>query len=147
VRISVMSGLFAGLVLVMATACGGGSATPAPAASVTGATPPHVASQPAASVAAPASAAGAAPVCGTGSGQAVGIANFAYSPGTLTVTAGSKVTWTNSDSTAHTVTFDAGPDCGRVASGAAVSADFSAPGSYAYHCTIHPSMRGTITVS
>ena len=60
---------------------------------------------------------------------------------------GGSVTWTNNDSPTHTITFNDGPDCGRVDSGASVTATFAAPGTYAYHCMIHPTMKGTITVS
>ena len=128
-----LSGFAAGFMLIVVTACGGSGATSAPPSAAGG---PPAASQ-----------AAAAPSCGTGSGQAVAIANFAFSPGTLSVSSGSKVTWTNNDSTTHTVTFDNGPDCGNVAPGAAVSATFPSAGTYAYHCKIHPSMKGTVTVS
>jgi len=46
----------------------------------------------------------------------------------------------------HTVTFDAGPDCGRLSQGATVSRTFSDAGSFAYHCTIHSFMKGTVVV-
>jgi plastocyanin len=125
-----VSGLGVGLVLAVATACGGSNSTQPTQA------PPAQASQ-------------SGPTCGevTGGDQAVAISNFSFNPGTVTLGAGSTVTWANSDSTTHTVTFDAGPDCGNVPSGAGVSATFGSAGPYAYHCTIHPSMRGTVTVS
>jgi plastocyanin len=142
VRKSILSGLAAGFILIVVTACGGTSATAAPPAS-------HAAASQAAASQAAASQAvgGAAPTCGSSSGQAVAIANFAFAPGSLSVSSGANVTWTNNDSTTHTVTFDNGPDCGSVAPGAAVSATFSAPGTYAYHCKIHPTMKGSVTVS
>jgi plastocyanin len=60
---------------------------------------------------------------------------------------GKTVTWTNGDTTDHTVTFDNGPDCGHVtASGGTVTVTFPKVGTYAYHCTIHASMKGTVTV-
>jgi len=145
VRTHLLSGLGAGFVLMAAVACGGSSATNPP---VSATTAPVATQAPAASVAAPASAAAAAaPTCGGSSGQAVGIANFSFSPGTISVSSGSTVTWTNSDSATHTVTFDNGPDCGQVASGSSVTASLSGPGSYSYHCKIHPQMKGTVTVS
>jgi plastocyanin len=76
----------------------------------------------------------------------VGIANFAFTPATVSVTAGSTVTWTNADSAAHTVTFDGGPDCGQLATSSSVTATFAKAGTYSYHCTIHPTMKGTVTV-
>jgi plastocyanin len=148
VRTSLVSGVAAGFVLVVATACGGGTtATTKPAGSVAGpASAPAAASQAAASQA----AAGGAPTCTPGldtTATQVGIANFAYNPSQAATTAGKSVSWTNADSAAHTVTFDSGPDCGNLATAASVSATFPSAGSYPYHCTIHPSMKGTVTVS
>jgi plastocyanin len=82
----------------------------------------------------------------SGSGTAVAIANFAFNPASASVAANGFVTWTNSDSTTHTVTFDNGPDCGSVSAGATTTAQFTVAGSYSYHCKIHPSMKGTIVV-
>ena len=84
----------------------------------------------------------------SGSGTAVSIANFSFSPASANVAVGGFVTWTNNDSTTHTVTFDSGPNCGSVSSGGGThTAQFTVAGSYAYHCSIHPSMKGTIVVS
>jgi plastocyanin len=85
------------------------------------------------------------------SAHTVMIKNFSFSPSTLTVAPGTKVTVTNEDSVTHTVTSTASPhafDTGDVASGA--TATFTAPsaaGTYAYICTIHTFMHGTLTVS
>lgn len=77
------------------------------------------------------------------------IKNFSFSPGTLTVAPGTKVTVANEDSVTHTVTSSSHAfDTGDIGSGA--SATFTAPskaGSYPYICTIHPFMHGTLTVS
>ncbi|MFF4576608.1 cupredoxin domain-containing protein [Streptomyces sp. NPDC001410] len=75
--------------------------------------------------------------------------NFAFSPAALTVKAGEKVTVVNEDSTAHTVTATQGGDfdTGSIAGGK--SGSFTAPskaGSYAFVCTFHPNMKGTLTV-
>lgn len=79
--------------------------------------------------------------------NSVSIANMAFSPATLTVTAGTTVTWTNSDGMAHTVTADNSSfDSGNMAMGAKYSKVFSTPGTYAYHCIIHPEMKGTVIV-
>ena len=81
------------------------------------------------------------------SGNAVSISNFSFTPGTLTVAAGTTVTWTNNDSTTHTVTSDTGAfGSGNLTPGSSFSHTFAGPGSYAYHCSIHTSMRGTVTV-
>lgn len=78
----------------------------------------------------------------------VTIKDFAYS-GPSSVPAGSKVTVMNEDSVAHTLTADStgGFDV-TIAPGK--SATFTAPakaGSYAYHCTYHANMHGTLKVS
>jgi len=126
VRVPLPMTLGAAAALLVLTACGGGSPTP------TGGGPTSA----------------TAIQCGVGSGgTAATIANFAFSPNPVTVSSGGTATWTNNDSTAHTVTFDSGPNCGNVAAGASVTATFSVPGTYAYHCTIHSSMKGSVTVS
>jgi plastocyanin len=71
----------------------------------------------------------------------------AYQPAQLTVVAGQTVTWRNSGLGPHTVTSDAGQfDSGTLQTGATFSYTFSAPGTYAYSCTIHPTMHGKIVV-
>jgi plastocyanin len=76
---------------------------------------------------------------------AVTIDNFAFSPKTLTVKAGTKVTVKNSDSTTHTFTADKGAfDTGDIDSGSSATVTVKKPGTYAYHCNIHNSMHGTI---
>jgi plastocyanin len=65
----------------------------------------------------------------------------------LNVAAGTTVTWTNSDAVAHTSTSDTtGWNSGTVAPGGQFSFTFQTPGRYAYHCTIHPGMIGTVVV-
>jgi plastocyanin len=76
---------------------------------------------------------------------AVKIDNFAFSPKTLTVKAGTKVTVKNIDSTTHTFTADKGAfDTGDIDSGSSATVTVKKPGTYAYHCNIHNSMHGTI---
>jgi plastocyanin len=90
----------------------------------------------------PAAPAAAAP------GASVTIANFSFSPSTLSVRAGTTVTWTNNDSTAHTVTLDDGSAASAdIASGATFQHTFTAAGSFTYHCRIHPTMTATIVVT
>jgi plastocyanin len=77
----------------------------------------------------------------------VEIVDFAYSPETVTVQAGGKVIWQNEDSAEHTVTFDDGSfESGDLAEGKLKSESFKSPGSFAYHCEIHPEMTGTVEV-
>ena len=75
------------------------------------------------------------------------IQNFAFSPGNLTVKAGTTVTWINKDSTTHTVASDTGAfKSGNLNSGANYTFTFTKAGTYPYHCSIHPSMTGKIIV-
>ncbi len=80
--------------------------------------------------------------------QAVAISGFSFSPATVTVSIGDTVTWTNSDAQAHTATADSAAwDSGTIAgSGGTGAVTFSTAGSFPYHCTIHPTMTGTVTV-
>jgi hypothetical protein len=81
------------------------------------------------------------------SGNSVDIYNMAFSPTSLTIKAGTTVTWTNSDSYAHTVTAnDNSFDSGNLGSGKTFSKTFSTAGTYPYHCNIHASMKATIIV-
>lgn len=76
------------------------------------------------------------------------IQGFAFSPSTLTVTAGTTVTWTNKDAATHNVTSDnAVFSSGSMANGATFSFTFSDKGTFGYTCTIHPQMKGTIVVN
>ncbi|MBB1245243.1 cupredoxin domain-containing protein [Streptomyces durbertensis] len=77
------------------------------------------------------------------------IQNFAYEPADLEVSPGQEVTVINRDTVAHTVTSteDGEFDTGSIASGE--SGTFTAPsetGSHPYTCSLHPNMRGTLTV-
>jgi amicyanin len=79
--------------------------------------------------------------------HAVTIADFAFSPPMLTITAGDTVTWTNEDAVAHTATGATGAfDSGDLVQGASFSFTFMTPGTYAYICTPHPEMTGQIVV-
>jgi plastocyanin len=84
----------------------------------------------------------------SGSAQAkVNISGFTFSPGALPITKGTTVTWTNNDSTTHTVTSDAGIwDSGDLEPGKTFSYTFTQPGTFPYHCTIHTSMKAEIVV-
>jgi plastocyanin len=77
----------------------------------------------------------------------VTIANFAFSPSNTTVSSGSAVTWTNNDTVSHTVTADNGSfDSGVLQPGATFTHTFTQAGSVPYHCSIHPSMHGSVSV-
>ena len=71
-----------------------------------------------------------------------------YEPASLSVTAGSTVTWVNAGSTAITVTSPDGLfDSETVAAGGSFSYTFDTPGTFRYFCVPYPYMKGVITVS
>jgi plastocyanin len=90
----------------------------------------------------------AASVDSSSQSSAIKMDNFAFSPTTLTVSHGAVVDVTNDDSAAHTVTADDGHsfDTGSLAPGKSGKLTAPNPGRYAYHCTIHPFMHGTLVV-
>ncbi len=75
------------------------------------------------------------------------IRDHTFDPVQLNVAAGTTVTWTNGDTEAHTVTADNGLFDSRVLyPGESYSVQFDGMGTVTYHCTLHPSMTGRITV-
>ncbi|HEU4898558.1 MAG TPA: cupredoxin domain-containing protein [Actinomycetota bacterium] len=98
-------------------------------------------------LAAPASAAAQAPATAQDSGEAK-IVDFDFSPRTLTVEAGTKVTWTNTGERPHTATDRGGTfDTRPIAPGASAEVTLSTPGTYFYFCRINPAkMNGVLTV-
>ena len=75
----------------------------------------------------------------------INIANFSFSPNSVTVQAGTKITWTNEDSVAHQIASDTFSS-DILNKGQSFSTIISTKGVYNYHCSIHPSMTGKITV-
>ena len=78
-----------------------------------------------------------------------------FVPDILTVPKGTTVTWTNGDSTLHTVTSGS-PEAGNsgsefdssyLAAGKTFSHPFSTSGTFDYYCTLHPFMKGKVVVS
>ncbi len=79
--------------------------------------------------------------------NAVQIKNMSFSPATLTVKVGDSVTWTNQDSVGHSATADDNSfDTGVFNQGQSKTITFSKAGTFTYHCSVHPTMKGTITV-
>jgi plastocyanin len=78
------------------------------------------------------------------------IKNFAFDPVSLTVKTGTAVTWVNQDGPPHTIVSDAGSPVAfsydSLSTGNSYKFTFTQPGTYTYHCSIHPSMTGTIIV-
>lgn len=71
----------------------------------------------------------------------------AYGPSQLDVLPGTRVLWSNVSARTHTVTaYDGTFDSGHLDPGRRFVVTFAQPGSYQYHCTIHPSIRGEIDV-
>jgi amicyanin len=77
----------------------------------------------------------------------VKIDNFSFGPATLTVAAGTTVTWTNRDDIPHTVVSDDKAFKSRVLdTDEKFSYTFTKPGTYGYFCSIHPKMTGKVVV-
>ena len=89
----------------------------------------------------------AEPSAGTAGAKAVEIADFAYAPAELTVPQGTTVEFTNEDSTPHTATAKGGGfDSGTIKPGKSAEVTLDRTGTFAYFCSFHPFMNGTITV-
>jgi len=76
------------------------------------------------------------------------IKNYAYGSGSMTITQGDTVTWTNKDSVPHDVVVTSGPVKFRspmLTQGKSWSYTFSQPGAYSYTCSVHPDMHATVT--
>jgi plastocyanin len=77
----------------------------------------------------------------------VKIDNFSFGPATVTVPAGTTVTWTNRDDIPHTVVSTDGAFKSKVIdTDEKFSFTFSKPGTYPYFCSIHPKMTGKVVV-
>jgi plastocyanin len=99
---------------------------------------------------APPSAAADACAPSTASGDVTAsIVDFDFDPGTIQASVGDVVSWTNEGDAPHTATLSDHADCTtpRLASGESGGIQFSAPGSYAFFCEVHPNMTGTVEVS
>jgi plastocyanin len=93
-------------------------------------------------------AAGGCAVSTEAAAVSVGIENFAFVPPEVSAAIGETIGWTNSDSAGHTATLDDGAcETGTIALDATVGLVFDAAGTYPYHCAIHPTMTGTITIT
>lgn len=79
----------------------------------------------------------------------VAIQNMAFGPAVISVKKGTKVTWTNQDSTSHTVTSDSGTTMNSqsLSNGDTYSVTFDTVGTFTYHCKFHSNMTGTVTVT
>ncbi len=88
----------------------------------------------------------ATPSADAGPAYISAISGFAFED-TITVDAGQSVTWANVDAVTHTVTADDGSwDSGEIPGGKSFTVTFAKPGTYRYHCRIHPAMQGVVVV-
>ena len=121
--------------LVLA-ACSGGTATNPPAGT-SGAT----------SGAASAASVCTEPAAGTAADVQATVAGNAWGP--VAASVGDVITWTNADAVQHKVALDDG-SCtmsANITGDAPQSLMFNVAGSFPFHCTIHPNMKGTIAIS
>ena len=92
----------------------------------------------------PVFAAPAAPVKG---GAKVSIANFAFTPGEITIAPGETVTWTNDDGAPHGLEYnDGAKGVDPLLPGSSFTRRFDQPGTYDYNCSVHPYMTGRVVV-
>ncbi|HVB04621.1 MAG TPA: cupredoxin family copper-binding protein [Chitinophagaceae bacterium] len=94
---------------------------------------------------------------GGSNSDSVIIQNYAFSPATVTIKAGTTVTWTNKDGVTHSVTADDVDDgsfdaddssyySGDIPNGSSYTHTFSYAGTYTYHCRFHTYMKGSVVV-
>jgi|ERR1051326_670126 plastocyanin len=80
--------------------------------------------------------------------HSVVIKGMKYSPASLPIAVGDTVVWTNSDDHDHTVVADDGSfNSGNIGNGGSFRHTFKKKGKFAYSCTYHPRMKGSVTVS
>ena len=84
----------------------------------------------------------------TAAAAGVGIDNFTFNPATVTVKAGTTVTWTNKDDIPHGIaaTNNTFKRSQALDTDDSFSFTFTTPSTYQYFCYIHPHMTGTIVV-
>jgi plastocyanin len=127
--------------VALAGCSGSGQATTAPAP----------ASQPAGGGQTPGATTAGSAVCADSTGTTTvdaAVGGFEWGP--VSAKVGDVITWTNADAAPHKVGLDDGSctmSSNIAGGGGKASLVFSVPGTYPFHCTIHPSMKGTITIS
>jgi amicyanin len=88
------------------------------------------------------------PAWAQGQTKTVAIENFTFNPPTLTVKAGTTITWTNKDDIPHGIASSSNAFTRSKAldTDDSFSFTFTTPGTYQYFCYIHPHMVGTVVV-
>ena len=90
-----------------------------------------------------------APAAHAATSHQVVMSGYAFSPRSLTITAGDTVTWINEDQAPHDVKTTSGPESihsPMLSKGGTWSHTFTAPGTYGYVCTVHPGMTAQLVV-
>src|SRR5882757_7517989 len=143
----VAAGAAAGITLVAGCGSTHSSAATKPAgSSAPGTSMPASSSMPGMSM--PASGSASKAVGAPVTTNAIAIQNFAFSPATVPIKAGTTITWTNRDQDAHTVTATKRSfHSATLNTGDTFRHTFTTPGTYEYLCTIHPFMTATIVVT
>ncbi len=136
----VRNAVIAGITAALVAGCGGGGSTYGSGPTMGGSSPPPP----------------------QGLSASVTVADYSFTPSALTVKVGTTVTWTNTGAVEHTVTADdgsfaggplaaAGSGGGYGGGGGGVGGSyqhaFSTAGTFTYHCAIHPTMTGSVTVT
>lgn len=88
----------------------------------------------------------AQPTAKASGAKSVSIVSFAFHPGTLKVKRGARVAFTNTSNITHTATKAGSFDTNGIAPGKSKTIQFNKRGTFAYHCKIHPFMKGKIVV-
>lgn len=136
--------------VVSAAGCGGGDSSSTGEEEGGAAAPAEPTEAPEAAESAPESESGANEPAPSGEAvrsEKVEIVEFTYEPDPVRIQAGGKVIWLNQDQTPHTATADDGSfDTGTLEHGKLKSETFKQPGTFTYHCEIHPGMHGTVEV-
>ena len=129
---------------LLVAACGGGASTNAP-------TSPAATSGSAVTSGPGATTGGGGAVCAPSDGAASvvnAVVGNAWDPPTITAKVGDVLQWANGDGVPHGVELDGGPRCtSSIQPGGTASTSFTQPGTYPFHCFVHPSMKGTITIT
>jgi LPXTG-motif cell wall-anchored protein len=87
------------------------------------------------------------PIAIAAASTGVTISDFQFAPASVTVNVGDTVTWTNNGPTPHSATSSSGVfDTGIMDAGQSGSHTFTEAGTFAYICTPHPNMHGTVVV-
>lgn len=88
----------------------------------------------------------AAPAAQASATKTVDIRGFAFHPPTIKIKKGGRVAFVNSSNTAHTATRAGSFDTERIRPGESETVRFERKGTFAYHCKIHPFMKGKVVV-